>query len=300
MNIKNIFMAGMALLAVTACSSGDEGSQIAETSQETIRLTGTIGQQTRSSQDLQNSRFKVGTTVDVQITSTDGITTYAPLTYKVNNTSGTLVPTSGVYPYYPINGAGINVRAIYPVGYMNENSFTVESTQTDDASYMKSDLMFATATVTADEERPENVSLNFQHKLTKICVNLTPEGTVDLAGAQVKLLGMYTTVGFEPNTGAITTVQGSRSDMLIQTGGAESTIECAAIVVPQTFPGGYLLEIRLANNDILNYRSVQTIPFESGKKYTYNITVTESNIRVESGTIEPWIETTDIEGRPRL
>ena len=296
MSIRNIFMTGVALLALTACSNDSEEPQ---NDGIAIRLQGTIGQMlTRSSQDLQNTRFKVNTNVDVQITSDDGNTVYNAMTYKVSDTNGTLVPTNSVYPYYPINGSGIKIRAIYPVGYMNESSFTVQQTQTNDESYMKSDLMFATAEQATAQVAA--VNLDFYHKLTKICVNLQPgDDKVNLAGAQVKLLQFYTTVGFTPATGVIGDVQGGKADMLIQTGGEESTISCAAVVAPQNHPSGYLIEIRLANNDILNYRTTQNVQFESGKKYTYTINVKESGITVDS-SVEPWLETDDIEGRPRL
>ena len=297
--INRIIIAGMALIAIVACSSDGTGSGAdAQKGETPISFTGSIGEGTRSSQDLQNTKFKIGTLVDVQITSNDGLTIFDPLVYRVSNTAGTLVPNNGVYPYYPINGSGISVRAIYPRGYMNESTFTVEETQTDDTGYLKSDLMFASATVPTSQT--DAIDLNFQHKLTKICVNLTPEGNVDLAGAQVKLLQLYKTIGFNPNTGELVGDPiGSKRDFLIQSGGNEATVECAGIIVPQNFPGGYLIEIRLANNDILNYRSVQSIPFESGKKYTYNVTVTESNITVSS-VVQPWLTTEDVTGRPRL
>ena len=44
---------------------------------------------------------------------------------------------------------------------------------------------------------------------------------------------------------------------------------------------------------------MQTIPFESGKKYIYNINVRESGITVSS-TVKPWLPTDDIEGPTRL
>ena len=296
MNIKHIFMAASAVLALTACSSDDKAPRYSDTP---IRLQTSIGQMTtRSQQGLQDTRFKVNTTFDVQITSNDGLTEYNQMTYKVTSTQGALAPSNGVYPYYPINGSGVKIRAIYPTGYMNESSFTVQSTQTDDDSYLKSDLMFATADVPAIQTDP--VDLEFYHKLTKICINLTPDDAkVNLAGAQVKLLKLYTSVEYNPITGEIGNVTGSKDDMLIQMGGEESTVECAAVIVPQTFQGGYLIEIRLANNDILNYRTMQTIPFESGKKYIYNINVRESGITVSS-TVKPWLPTDDIEGPTRL
>ncbi len=294
-NLKNIFFTTVALLAFAACSS-DDGEQT--DGRIPIKLTSSNAEMdvvTRSAQNLQNDKFKVNEQLDVLITSKDGNTTYDPQVYKVNSLQGQLVPLSGTYPYYPINGAGVDVRAIYPKGYTSATQFTVQATQTDDASYMNSDLMFATASI--DNAQSTAVPLTFYHKLTKICVNLTATGSVDLDGSIVKLLNLYTTAEFNPNTGVVTPATGgTKTSITLSENGVEP---CAAIIVPQTFSNGYFIEIRLANNDILNWRSTQTIPFEGGHVYTYNIEVTESNIKVTS-TVEPWLATTDIEGRPRL
>lgn len=295
-NLKKILFTTVALLAFAACSS-DNGEENAE-NRIPIRLTSSNidmeGVVTRSSQDLQNDKFDLNEQLDVLIESKDGLTTYDPQIYKVNSLDGQLVPTSNAYSYYPINGSGIDIRAIYPKGYTTATQFTVETTQTDDNSYKKSDLMFASASVDAPQSAA--VPLTFYHKMTKICVNLTATGAVDLTGSIVKLLKLYKTVEFDATTGAVGAPSGTKTDFTMSMNGIEP---CAAIIVPQSFNNGYLIEIRLANNDILNWRSTQTIPFESGKVYTYNIEVTESNIKVTS-TVEPWIETTDIEGRPRL
>ena len=296
MNIKNLFLTASALLAFMACSSDDAQTSPAAEAEGRIPilLSGGFGVETRSSQELQNDWFDVGRLMDVLIDSKDGLTTYDSQQYKVNDTQGKLMPVSGAYPYYPINGSGVDIRAIYPVGYSSASSFTVEQTQTDDNSYTKSDLMFASASV--DVAQTAAVPLTFYHKMTKICVNLTATGDVDLAGSIVKLLDLRTTVNFDPYTGAVGEATGNKKTMTISENGIE---DCAAVIVPQVFPGGYLIEVRLANNDILNYRSVQTIPFESGKKYIYNIEVTESGIKVAS-KVEPWLTTDDVSARPRL
>ena len=293
--LKNISFAATLLLALAACSS--DNSEERPDSRIPIKLTSSNAEMelvTRSSQELQNDGFDVNEQLDVIIEAKDGLTTYDPQIYKVNSLQGQLVPISNTYSYFPINGSGIDIRAIYPKGYTSATQFTVETTQTDDNSYKKSDLMFASKSV--DVAQSEAVPLTFYHKLTKIQVNLTATGSVDLNGSIVKLLNLYTTAGFDPATGTVGEPSGNKTNITMSNNGSEP---CAAIIVPQSFSNGYLIEIRLANNDILNWRSTQTIPFEGGKVYTYNIEVTESNIKVTS-IVEPWITTTDISGRPRL
>ena len=68
---------------------------------------------------------------------------------------------------------------------------------------------------------------------------------------------------------------------------------CAAIIVPQKKSSGYLLEIVLQNNDVLHYKTVQDIIFDTGKVYTFNVKVIESNISV-STTVADW-DTTPVD-----
>lgn len=295
-SLKNIFTVTVALLALTACSN-DDTEQQQQDARVPIKLSSSnvdMDVDVRSGQGIQNDAFETNEQMDVIIESTDGLTTYDPQIYKVTGLQGQLAPISNVYSYYPINGANVNIRSIYPKGYTTETQFSVQPTQTDDANYKKSDLMFASVADVASQSTA--VPLEFHHKLTKICVNLTATGSVDLTGATVKLLNMYTTIEFNPNDGTLGDPIGSKTNITMSNNAIEN---CAAIIVPQTFGNGYLLEIRLANNDILNWRSTQTIPFESGRVYTYNIEVTESNIKVTS-TIEPWLATPATNGRPRL
>ena len=188
-NLKNISFAATLLLALAACSS--DNSEERTDSRIPIKLTSSNAEMelvTRSSQELQNDWFDVNEQLDVIIEAKDGLTTYDPQIYKVNSLQGQLVPISNTYSYFPINGSGIDIRAIYPKGYTSATQFTVETTQTDDNSYKKSDLMFASKSV--DVAQSEAVPLTFYHKLTKIQVNLTATGSVDLNGSIVKLLNL--------------------------------------------------------------------------------------------------------------
>ena len=65
--------------------------------------------------------------------------------------------------------------------------------------------------------------------------------------------------------------------------------------MPQVVPSGYLLEIVLANNDILHYKTVQDMIFESGKVYTFNVDVIESDITVRT-EVTPWDTDSDGDG----
>ena len=294
MKIRIILSAFAALTLLSGCNSDDKQQMSSQNDDGRIPiiLSSGIGDGTRASQGLQNTQFRKNQTLDVQITSQDNMTGYDQLTYFASDNAGTLQPLKGVFPFYPTNGSKVDIRAIYPSGYMNSNNFSVTKiSQTDPDSYMASDLMFAK--VEGISSQSTAVQLTFEHKMTKICVNLTGEGGVSLTNSTVKLLNVKTETSFNPQTGAVRVedATGASSNILMTTNGAQG---CAAIIVPQSKPSGFLLEIGLQNNDVLHYRTVQNIVFEPGKVYTFNVKVIESDISV-STSVTPWTATEDVE-----
>ena len=291
-----IFITAFAALALLSGCNSDDKQQASSQNDDgriPILLSAGVGDDTRAGQGIQNTQFKKGQTMDIQITSKDNMTGYDMLTYFASDNAGTLQPSKGVYPYYPTNGANIDIRAIYPTGYMNSNNFSVTKlNQTGQESYMASDLMFAK--LEDVEKTTSAVPLVFHHLMSKICVNLTGEGGVVLTNSTVKLLNVMTETTFNAQTGEVdynNAVGSSAGNILMTNNGAQG---CAAIIVPQKKNSGFLLEIVLQNNDVLHYKTVQDIIFESGKVYTFNVTVIESNISVET-TITPWDTTTDVQ-----
>ncbi len=291
-----IILSAFAALALLSGCNNDDKQQMSSQNDDgriPIMLSATSTREvSRASQDIQNTSFEKGKKIDVQITSVDNKTGYDMLTYFVSDNSGNLQPSSGIFPFYPTNGANVNIRAIYPTGYMNKNSFTVSNpNQVSADAYRASDLMFAKVEDVAKPDNPNtSVQLNFHHLMSKIQVNLTGEGGVVLSGAVVRLLGVKTQTTFNNLTGEVLVANaaGEPTNIKMTTDGSEG---CAAIIVPQEKASGYLLEIVLQNNDVLHYKTVQSFTFESGKVYTFNITVIESNINVNT-TVDSWDDTT--------
>ena len=294
MKTRILLSAFAALALLSGCNSDDkqQASSQNDDGRVPILLSSGIGGDTRASQGLQNTQFRKNQTLDVQITSQDNMTGYDMLTYFASDNAGTLQPLKGVFPFYPTNGSPVNIRAIYPSGYMNSNNFSVTKiNQTDADSYMASDLMFAK--VEGVTTQSTAVQLTFRHLMSKIQVNLTGEGGVTLTNSIVKLLGVKTETTFNPQTGEVNVANatGASSDIMMTNNGAQG---CAAIIVPQSKPSGFLLEIGLQNNDVLHYKTVQNIVFEPGKVYTFNVKVIESDISV-STTVTPWEATEDVD-----
>ena len=296
MKIKNhLFMATLSLLALTACSSDDAGRNAADgEGRIPILLSSGVSAETRAATNIQNDKLDQKTIVDVQIVDKNdkgSLTpaTYGLLQYQVTDANGTLSPVRKIYPYYPVSGSKVDIYAVYPEGNLDVGSFEVEANQVGKDAYRASDLMFAKV-----EDQPAQqaaVVLPFKHMLSKVVVKLTkgPNGE-DVKKSKVNLLNVATRVNLTTRGVLGAADDDSRGPVNMTT---EGSVASAAIIVPQSVPAGVLIEVQLANNDIVNYETVQNTVFESGKVYTYNITVIESRLQVTS-EVKPWIDTDDL------
>jgi hypothetical protein len=299
MNIKQWLLASASLLLLSACSDDSASkNKTAEDGRIPIMLGSCIDDgTTRSGSNIQNNKFKQGAIIDVQIEPTDiyATTHYDLLQYQVSNSTGGLTPVKKVYPYYPVEGGTVDIYAVYPVGKLDAESFTVKTEQLNDQNYKDSDLMFAK--VSNQSATQNTVTLPFRHLLSKIIVKLTEgDNGEDVENSKVSLLNVATKINLTARGVLGTVDESSRTTIKMSNDGSVSS---AAIIVPQEVPSGVLIEVKLANNDIVNYKMPQNMIFESGKKYTYNIKVVEETLMVNYD-IEPWIETDDFEQNIKL
>lgn len=286
MNIKNLLIATVGLLSLSACSSDEAMPEKSSQGQVPIILGSSLdGATTRSATNIQNNRFDVSTIVDVQIeaTATGDRTRYDLLQYQVADASGTLTPVKKVYPYYPVSGSSVNIYAVYPTGNLDGESFTVKTSQLNKDNYKASDLIFGK--VEDQMAQQAVVTIPFRHLLSKVIVNLEAgDNGEDIDGSIVNLLGVATKIALEGRGELGNADESSRTTVNMSTDGSMSS---AAIIVPQEVPSGVLIEVLLKNNDIVNYKTTQTMIFESGKKYTFNIKVVEEKL-VATCSVEPW------------
>ena len=291
MKIKNhLFMAALSLLALTACSSDDaDRNAVAGEGRIPILLNSGVAE-TRAATNLQNNRLDQNAVIDVQIAPSDtkDKTKYDLLQYQVTDASGSLSPVKKVFPYYPVSGSKVNIFAVYPVGNLDVSSFSVQEEQLSKDQYKASDLMFAK--VEEQSAQQAAVTLPFRHLLSKVIVNLTPDSDEDIDKSVVKLLNVATRINLTSRGVLGDADEASRTKVHMTNDGSMSS---AAIIVPQDVPSGVLIEVLLKNNDVVNYETTQSTIFESGKKYTFNIKVVESELQVSS-KVEPWIETEDL------
>ena len=290
MKTKSLVFLIPALALFAACSSDPADETATATSGVALNLYGVPhSQHTRASQLIQNTTFDRGSQVNVYITEdipqggSATVPAYpSPLVYIISNsTSGAMTPVTATYPYFPKEN-GVKIKAYYPSTVLQSTqTFEVQNPQTTDEQYKASDLMYAYAE--ADKNNP-NVTLQFYHMLSKVNVRLV-SGTNSpvLTNSTVTLLNIRRNASFTASSGAVSGATGQVENILMTKNGANA---CACIVPPQTL-SGYIFQIVLPSGDNINYNMPGGIILESGKVYSFTITVNQHSISV-SYSVEPW------------
>ena len=290
------YILGGILLTMTACSS--DGTSENNGPQIPINLQTEVVP-TRAAQTIQNDKFEKNEELNVyiyEVIPSDGQAGASyndKYEYKVSDDNGSLKPMALSSPYYPINTNHININAVYPKSMTNATvqSFTVKSDQYAKSDYKASDLMFSN-NITDQEKTGSPLTLEFNHKLCKINVNLEmyhAEGesadNSPLDAARVILKDVYRTCSFNGRTGAVSEHTNS-GDILVTSNGRNAS---SAIIVPQTITSRAFIRIEMSSNkDVMNYYLPMTVNFESGKAYTFNIQVKQDGVEVGSFTVTDW------------
>ena len=311
--MKKYILFASAVVALAACSSNEEFEQIGNCE---IKLSSTLLVQTRAAQDIQSEAFESGESVAVFINedSSSPSTHYdQPLQYDVEN-DGSLTTTNP--QYFPQNGNGVKIYAVYPfeVGQTVEvtetaAAFSVQSDQSSKDNYKASDLMVGEPTSKPVYRTTSNVTLQFKHCLSKININIKVGDGVDANDLNDAIVTIYTRTNeatFDVQSGVITAVnsQAQASTPFVRAGNLTASGNgfegMSAIIIPQDISAGSQF-ITIDTNNQTTYRyslptAVNLISFESGKAYTYNLTVRKSGLTLDNTTITDWDDGGSVDG----
>ena len=288
MKATKIISACAVLVALASCSN-DLSQPTAEDTP--IRIQANVGGITTKAAHNLLTSFGRDDAINVYITEnipeggkTSGAL-YNAMVYTHNGNSFEPQTTQ----YFPSNGNGIDVWAVYPSTVTEGNAeFTIESNQTSDDNYKKSDLMFASKLT--NQKKGNTINLSFSHQLSKIIVKLVKEEGVDgdLTGAVIKLtnVSMAATLNVSSSGINITSTTTTGNDELT-IGNYIPDNGTAAIVIPQR-TDDMQFKVNLANGG--SYTAPMpstTATFAANTEYTFTLTLKANGITV-SATIDEW------------
>lgn len=318
-------MAAVAL-AMAGCSN-DENEEMDNWNGE-IRLSSGVAVQTRANTQAEQIQKNETVYAWVDKASTPAASYIKAWTLTAQG-NGTLLGSSQFYPtddsdlnFYAMHGnfaSDITENETEFPQYGVAHSVAADQSGTDMKNYAKSDLLYAVKKgVTRSSSA---VNLEFYHMLSKVEVALkSGDGKPDLEGAIVTIEGTKLKAAFTPDKDVDMTVPSARAGMIaipgddneaasvkirtVVTDDLDTNTEYAeAVLIPgqSIAKDATFIKVALQDGATFSYKISDTdgLTLESGKKYTYKITVNQSGLSVSS-EIKNWDTVPDKEGNATM
>ena len=221
----------------------------------------------------------------------DAASGYKKINVKYANSDGNVNTFTSESPIeYSGNESTVSFMAVYPFSSLVTDGtyeFTLGNT-----SLSQNDIMYASTTSVA--AGTQNVTLNFQHKLTKIVLQLNDEDGKPVTGATISINKQCASGTLDVATGTIT----ATSDYTSTLNFSESNGTYEAIVIPDEGCEGRSVLITTADDQQYSY-PVDNIAFGGAKKYTFPVSLqpagpddegTIIKLNATSVSIDDWTE----------
>ena len=221
----------------------------------------------------------------------DAASGYQKINVKYANSNGDVNTFTSESPIeYSGNESTVNFMAVYPFSSLVTDGtyeFTLGNT-----SLSQNDIMYASTTSVA--AGTQNVTLNFQHKLTKIVLQLNDEDGNPVTGATISINKQRASGTLDVATGTITATGDYTSTLNF----SESNGTYEAIVIPDDGYAGRSVLITTADDQQYSY-PVDNIAFGGAKKYTFPVSLqpagpddegTIIKLNATSVSIDDWTE----------
>ena len=298
----SLFTIALAGWVLMGCSSDDMKDGLTTGQQTPITFVSNVSTMRSANVNLQKTQLAEGVKVGVFVRDADGFISGGNNAQLTASGTGSF---TGSPIYFPEDGAPVSVLAYAPYqsGWSDQAdvaaTFTVAANQSTDDGYLASDLLHGvpTGTNSFTKETPE-ITLNFQHKLSKLTVKFkTSEDTdVDLKGATINIVNTLPSATLKVSDGTLGTATGTATAIKAVTFASDATeFLASAVIVPQKVAAGSFIQVVLTNGKMLNARLNAEATFASGKAYVYTVNISgqgaEAKAEIElSSTVTDWVE----------
>lgn len=291
---KTTIILGLALALLTSCNKERTDASQGVPVTLSVAVGGEV-MPTRAADGIQSVRLQPGEQFNAYLTNC----TVAGTLFTMNADEVTATP--GTQPFVMM-GRTASIIAVYPsTATRTTSSWTVALDQTTDDAYKAGDLMYAAAPVAANGR----ANVTFQHRMAKIVIKaVAGEGIGEIR--DIRIIKGFRTVdiggtGLIPGSAVSDPVGNTDATCLRAfTGGTGPSVDCAALLPPQTIDAGtgvadrFLEVVTNKGPCWFNLRSGSGsgVTFESGKSYTLVLPV-DADIIGLTATITPWVKTAD-------
>lgn len=308
MKQTKLIVYGFIVIMLAACSSEETALKALEDNEIklTTRVEGMLKTRVGIDDYQMNTQLVSGRKLDVYIVDHEtrkgvqGTTTYynddGYASYTVGE-NGSLTSTSK--PQYPA-GSTVDIYALHgtTMGMNSDQELNGASASTID-EVNKRDVMYALATNQSNSGSP--IVLTFHHVMSKINLSIDPGNTGNVVeGATIKTL-FYPCGVFTSND------MTNGLKVAVKDNSGHSYDECSwgtyvsggvtGIIVPQirypsaTYP---MFTIELTDGSKYYYNPSSSITFESGKEYTFNLTLVDNYSATATTSITEWDDSSSI------
>lgn len=288
MKYYQIYFFTLLALLFTACSGDDEKT----IESDPITFVSQVGSFSGSSEtgEWQSGNqigafmFELGATTPLDNSSnviyaagstgtTAAFSSVTPLRYPAD---GTMVSFTNYYPYSPVAA-----DLLYPISLACQRDGT-----------RKHDLMVARSAQHHSIHTSPNVSMTFQHQLSKVAFRFVDKNGMALSPSMLTIEGMYTTANFNIAT---TTIQNASNATTI-TAHKPANGDYEAILLPVALDADtHWVDYTMDGNSFKwNMTHVQggLKALQPGYKYTFTLNqddlTTPAVVEIENGSITPW------------
>lgn len=300
-NMKKQIIALTALImaTTTACQKENQGGG---TSDE-FRITASLNNYTKAT----DTDFAEGDVIGVFVTENGGeLKTSGNYDSKGDNLEYSYQAGSWEKSGEPLKWKDFSAVSAYgyspkaeTVSSITAYPFTVPADQSDDVKYGSADFLWAKKeSVTYGN----NIALSFAHKMSNVVINITMDPGIT-AVKSVTITNVLNECTVNLQTGVVADATAGTPTMVLKKGAGQTY---KAILAPQTISNKdlFVITATVDGKDVVYTYSVSSLTLVSGKRYPYNITLKQNEIKVEAGSITDWLgkdepaEEGEVEGGP--
>lgn len=205
--------------------------------------------------------------------------------------------TSGIFEpydtsntiYLPQTGDMADFIAYYPYTATMQTGYVIPIDVADQQILRNIDFMTAYQMAGVSKSDPR-VKLHFQHRLSKIIVNLKTEfgdSWERLENSRVTIDGMLAEGSYTLTNNAAGVVPSPSSGVSLELGSYNDGRQAVGIVLPRAAAPGITFNITLSDGSKYTAYMAANLTLAEGFQYVFNITLTKTPINV-SADIQPW------------